>query len=355
MDLHDSDRLLEALEPLDPPESVRDALRRSGELADGVRGEHLAGPRERAEARGTVESAAAEAALDRGRLPCVEADPDRPGELLLLDDPLELEPEAQCPPRRVEYDEGLVAAQLLQRAAVLGRKPLDDRRELLRQRGCGLVALLARVRRVAADVDEQERTDARRSGTRRLRRGKRLSVKSCPCGLGQPATGGVAQVALLGERRGDHRVERVRQLRPSLADGRRRVVHVREQRRNLVLALVRTFSGQALVEDAAERVDVDATVHRLPLDLLRCQVVDGAEDLPAAGEARDGRGVLGQSEVAEIRVLAAAGRPRDQDVRRLDVAMDEPARMGGVERGRDLAEEADGAFRVEAPETLQEA
>ena len=263
MDLHDSDRLLEALEPLDPAESVRDTLRRPGELADGVRGEHLAGPRERAEARGTVERAAAETAFDRGRLSRVEADPDRPRKLLLLNDPLELEPEAQCPPRRIEYDEGLVAAQLLQRAAVLGCKPLDDRRELLRQRSCGLIALLARVRRVAADVGEQERTDARRSGASGLRRGRRLAVKSCPSSLGQPSTGGVAQVALLGERRGDHGVERLRQLGPSLADGRRRVVHVREQRRDLVLALVRGFSGQALVQDAAERVDVRAPVHRL--------------------------------------------------------------------------------------------
>ncbi len=78
MDLDDSDRLLEPLEPLDPPEAERDTLRRPGELADRVGRQHLAGPRERAQPRGAVERAAAEAAFDRDRLAGVEPDPDRP-------------------------------------------------------------------------------------------------------------------------------------------------------------------------------------------------------------------------------------------------------------------------------------
>ena len=39
----------------------------------------------------------------------------------------------------------------------------------------------------------------------------------------------------------------------------------------------------------------------------------------------------------------------EQHVRRLDVPVHEPARMGGVERAGDLLEDADGVRRLERP------
>ena len=42
----------------------------------------------------------------------------------------------------------------------------------------------------------------------------------------------------------------------------------------------RNRTREALVEEAAERVDVGAPVDVLTANLLRCRVVDGAEQLP---------------------------------------------------------------------------
>ena len=56
--------------------------------------------------------------------------------------------------------------------------------------------------------------------------------------------------------------------------------------------------------------------------------------------------VLGQPEVGQVGVLLAL--VRDQHVRRLDVAVDEPAAVRGVERGRDLPDDPHRALGVRA-------
>src|SRR2546423_6161867 len=93
----------------------------------------------------------------------------------------------------------------------------------------------------------------------------------------------------------------------------------------------RLSSRQALVEDAAERVDVGARVDVLPPDLLGCAVVDGAEErarLRQAGRAD----ALRDPEVGQVDVLV---RLLDQKVRRLHIAVYETGPMRRVEsRGR---------------------
>ena len=57
-------------------------------------------------------------------------------------------------------------------------------------------------------------------------------------------------------------------------------------------------AGQALEEDAAERVDVGAGADGFPLDLFGGDVVDGAELLGSPGQRRSGGKLLPQAKAA---------------------------------------------------------
>ena len=113
----------------------------------------------------------------------------------------------------------------------------------------------------------------------------------------------------------------------------------------------RNRSGERLEEDAPERVHVGTTVDVVPPDLLRSHVVDGSQKMtvgrPAIGDA------LRQPEVGEIDVLATV-LVVEQDVRRLDVAVDEPSGMCGIERVGDLARDRECSGRLERPLASQE-
>ena len=92
--------------------------------------------------------------------------------------------------------------------------------------------------------------------------------------------------------------------------------------------------GEALVEDAGERVLVGATVDLVAADLLGRDVVarperaDGVERRCRFAERP------GQTEVGEVDVLVLI----EEHVRGLDVAVDEPARVCRVERSGNLLE-----------------
>ena len=268
---------------------------------------------------------------------------------------LEREREAKRRPRRVEDDQRLVAAQLLQRAPVLRRQLRDDAGERLSQRGARLVAVLARVRGVAADVGEQERANGPRLLGRRRAQGAPLAAQRRARRRHERPARRVAQVAILGQGRRDHVVEGFGQLGPPPGDFRRGIVDVRQERPEFVAATERRLARQQLVEHAAERVDVDAPVHRPALDLLGREVLDRPDDSAIARQARDGRRVLRQAEIAQIRVIGATVVVREQDVGGLDVTMDQASPMCGVERIAHLGDELDGALRVQPPEDLQQA
>ncbi len=123
-------------------------------------------------------------------------------------------------------------------------------------------------------------------------------------------------------------------------------MHVRPQQRDVRRTRERRLPGQGLVEDASERVDIGALVERVAGDLLGGDVLERAHDLARDAHSRQRAGALGQPEVAEVAVLASGGLG-DEHVRGLDVAMDEPLLVRGVERLCDLREEIDRALGLE--------
>ena len=86
------------------------------------------------------------------------------------------------------------------------------------------------------------------------------------------------------------------------------------------------------MQHAAERVDVGARVDPAATDLLGRHVVERAD--PLAGARRPGarERLLGESEVRDVDVIVLG----QQQVRGLDVAVDEAAEMDRVERGTGL-------------------
>ena len=96
-------------------------------------------------------------------------------------------------------------------------------------------------------------------------------------------------------------------------------------------------AGEHLVEHDAERVEVGLAGDRLAERLLGRDVVGRAEHAPG-----DRQPLLGErARDAEVGDLGAAFLA-DEDVLRLDVAVDDHALVRGAERARDLDRVGDG-------------
>ena len=156
----------------------------------------------------------------------------------------------------------------------------------------------------------------------------------------------VAPAGVLGERAGEDGVQVAGELGAGLARRGRLLVHVRPEESDVGCPRERRLAGQALVEDAAERVQVGARVDVVPGDLLGRDVLQRADDVARRGDPAQRAGALGQAEVGEVTVLLAAGA-RDQDVRGLHVTVDEPLLVGRVQRLGNLLEQRDRANGVE--------
>jgi hypothetical protein len=127
-------------------------------------------------------------------------------------------------------------------------------------------------------------------------------------------------------------------------------VQMREEDGQLALAFEGCPSRDGLVEDARQRVDVRAAVDLLALDLLRRDVGDRPDERLLAGQAAGTRGVLGEAEVAQIRRAVAV----DQDVRGLDVTMDEATGVRLVERLAYLGHEAHSRLGLKRAVALEQ-
>ena len=98
------------------------------------------------------------------------------------------------------------------------------------------------------------------------------------------AAGRIPVVGILGQRARDHRVDGTGQLGPDRARWRRRLLDVSPYDRGVDVLDERDAPGEALVEHAAERVDVCPAVHVRVLDLLRRDVVDRPQQLAGLGQ-----------------------------------------------------------------------
>ena len=110
------------------------------------------------------------------------------------------------------------------------------------------------------------------------------------------------------------------------------------------------LAGEAFAEDAGEGVLIRTTVDRRTADLLGSVVGDRSRDaaLLIAFAA-----LLGDAEVAQVAVVATA-LVGDQHVAGLDVAVDEVARVRGVERFGDLFAEIEHPGRFERSRLVEE-
>ena len=127
----------------------------------------------------------------------------------------------------------------------------------------------------------------------------------------------------------------------------RRLALDRLVERGLVVPLVeRTLQRQRLVERDAERVDVGAPIERVgrTAELLRRHVRGRAEHLARLGDRADVRRLVAREPEVEDHGLAVG---RDDQVARLDVAVDHARFMRGVDRARAALEEQERPMHVE--------
>ncbi len=138
-------------------------------------------------------------------------------------------------------------------------------------------------------------------------------------------------------------VETAREPRNEITRTRRGRRQMSKEHLVLVASRVWLLACQALVEQAPEGIDVGPPIEDSTPDLLRGETPERSGPSSAgcllAGD--------GQAEVGEIGVLSAVG-PGDEDVRRLDVAVDEAERMRRVERVGDLPDDPHGETGREA-------
>ncbi len=141
--------------------------------------------------------------------------------------------------------------------------------------------------------------------------------------------------------------ESAREYRLELVVCRKRgrlLLHVRPEGLRLRLAPEGRRAGKELVEHAGERVLVGATVDLAATDLLRSEVVERSREVPGGGRATRTE-LRGQAEVGQVAVVGRV----DENVRGLDVTVDETAGVRRVERVRDLAHEPESALGRKRP------
>ena len=164
---------------------------------------------------------------------------------------------------------------------------------------------------------------------------------------------GEAVFRLRGEQAGDDLIQRGRHFRPIGADARRRLRHPPGNfHRRRAGRRERRLAGEAPVQHSAQAVEVGPDVGQVGvLGLLRGHVFERAEQHARLGEPL--ADVLGQAEVEQLGVVALG----DQDVGRLDVAVDEATGVGGRQGRRDLVGElarpADGQRAAGADQRFQ--
>ena len=166
-----------------------------------------------------------------------------------------------------------------------------------------------------------------------------------------PRLGGAlrAVVGRLREQVEHDAVKRRGDLRPMARRGDRLGAEVLADDRHRVLARKRRLTGDQLVEHRPERVEVRASVGAAAERLLGRQVGDRSDEHPLDRGPRAAVG--GEAEVAEARGAVVA----EPDVGGLQVAVDDPACVGVLERPADVDRDRDRPLELElAPGAIVE-
>jgi hypothetical protein len=138
------------------------------------------------------------------------------------------------------------------------------------------------------------------------------------------------------------------QFRPQLARVARHLGEVGEADLGKAAVAERRGAREALVEDAAEGVDVTPARRLASFDQLRCEVVRGAENLTVRRQAR-GVSRAREAEVGQRgRALAV-----EEHVRGLHVAVEDPLRVEGVEPFAELCRQVERFAHAQVPERPQ--
>ena len=206
-----------------------------------------------------------------------------------------------------------------------------------------------RSRRAGRAIDgRRRRGDGARAGDHRLRcrdAGAREHLSHCVLGLARHGHAAcdarevgvhllrrpVALAGILGQRAHDDRVEVVRHIGPQLRRRRRHLREVLHRDLDRSLAGERDLAREHLVQHHTERVEIGARVDGRPACLLRREVLRRADD--RAHLRHLGRAGPRDAEVRHLQPAVAA----DDDVVRLDVAVNDPVAVGERERAQDLA------------------
>ena len=185
--------------------------------------------------------------------------------------------------------------------------------------------------------DDPAGVTRRRSGRRRARRGGSVRRTAVASPVASPDARGLDREHLLevgdqlvrrrgsarevlGRRAVDDRGQRAGDLGPRELDVGQLLADVLHRDGDLVLALERDVAGEHLVEDDAERVEVALPGDGVAERLLGRDVVGRAEHAPVGGQAV----LVERARDAEVGDLGRALLV-DQDVLRLDVAVDDAA------------------------------
>jgi hypothetical protein len=121
--------------------------------------------------------------------------------------------------------------------------------------------------------------------------------------------------------------------------------------RGQVLAVEGGRAGQALVQHTGQGIDVGPPVDRLVGEPLRGHVVQRPDGGPGNRQrCLPGTGRPRYAEVDHVNEVAL----RDQDVRGLDIAVDEVVRVGGIQGLGDLAEKVHGPLRRDGAVCLEQ-
>jgi hypothetical protein len=154
---------------------------------------------------------------------------------------------------------------------------------------------------------------------------------------------------VLGVQPGDDRFQPVGDVRVERAHGRRRLLAHQPQHLRRAVGLKRRPAGTKRVQHAAQAEQVGAVVHLLAAGLLGRHVQRGPGDVAGPRQAH----VVRRPGEAEVRELHAPDAVLQQDVARLDVAVDQPLRVRGRQPLRRLQADAEHLHHLDRAAPLE--